>query len=138
MDYLFIILPMFIMIPLIISNLVIVKAVKKLDSSHNNKYVELKKQNSKKRLYMFLFFPFFFLLKDSIERILGIEYLSISVILFVLVFMLFFFINELKIYRFNKFPKEFINTFKKSEYIKIGGFILSILVLVFSMFYFLE
>ncbi|CAM4290091.1 hypothetical protein FLTE109939_03515 [Flavobacterium terrigena] len=134
MDYLVYVLPIITILPFIISHFVFGKALKKLDANDANKYIELKKKNSKKMM-IFVFFPLLFLLfRNKIENSINPIFFSIGIIILIFSLLIYFFISWNRNLKRNQFSEEFINEFKKSEYIKIGGFFFSILlfILVFN------
>ena len=130
MEYLYIILPILIMVPFILSSFVIRKAVKNLNVNTTNMYLELKKVNSRKMLIFVFLTMMFYAFKKSIEKLLDPYFLSIGIIFFVLSLMVYFFLSWLKQLKANQFPEEFISKFKLSELIKIGGILLIMLFLL--------
>lgn len=135
MEYLYILFPILTVVPFIISSFIIRKAVNNLNVNTTNKYLELKKANSRKMLIFVFFTMMFFAIKKSIEKIVDPYFLSIGIILFVFSSMVYFFLNWMKLLKANQFPEEFISKFKLSERIKIGCFLLIMLFLLIMFNY---
>lgn len=134
MNYLVYILPIITVLPFLISHLIFSKALRKLNLNDANKYIELKKKNSK-RMMIFIFFPILFILfREKIEKSLDPIYFSSGIIVLIFCVLIYFFFKWITILKANQFSEEFINEFKKSEYIKIGGFFIAIILLVFLVF----
>lgn len=134
MNNLIYILPIITVLPFLISHFVFSKALRKLNLNDANKYVELKKKHSK-RMMIFFFFPLLFILfREKIEKSLDPIYFSVGVIVLIFTVLIYFFFKWVTVLKANQFSEEFINEFKKSEYIKIGGFFIAIVLLVFLVF----
>ena len=133
MDFLVYGLPIILAFSFIYSNFIIKKAEKKLDFEFVNK-LQVIKEKERKKIFLFLFFPIFYLSLNTILNKFEIEFYFIIAFIFLFIFIiLFMFYKKYNNFKNQNFPDDFLNEIIKSETIKLFG-IVSVFVFIFITF----
>ena len=133
MDFLVYGLPIILAFSFIYSNFIIKKAEKKLDFEFVNK-LQVIKEKERKKIFLFLFFPIFYLSLNTILNKFEIEFYFIIAFIFLFIFIiLFMFYKKYNNFKNQNFPDDFLNEIIKSESIKLIG-IVSVFVFIFITF----
>jgi Ca2+/Na+ antiporter len=133
MDFLVYGLPIILAFSFIYSNFIIKKAEKKLDFEFVNK-LQVIKEKERKKIFLFLFFPIFYLSLNTILNKFEIEFYFIIAFIFLFIFIiLFMFYKKYNNFKNQNFPDDFLNEIIKSESIKLIG-IVSVFVFIFISF----
>jgi hypothetical protein len=133
MDFLVYGLPIILAFSFIYSNFIIKKAEKKLDFEFVNK-LQVIKEKERKKIFLFLFFPIFYLSLNTILNKFETEFYFIITFIFLFIFIiLFMFYKKYNNFKNQNFPDDFLNEIIKSESIKLIG-IVSVFVFIFITF----